>query len=290
MTHTPEPFELEWMGGPTEHYFHRVRPGLDDLPWGTVRIDDYPPTLVAAARGIWTDLVITEYRAVAAFAQIVNALIAAKAPLDMIGMASNFVADEVSHVELASRMAMELGGAAPRQLDVRNFGLRATPGLDPFQQANEWMVQICCVSEAYASGSALTVYRSAEHPLAKNIFAHILRDESHHHRLGPLYLEWAGERFDDAERKRLSLKVLETLSMLSRLWKRRVGEVTDGRTEEGWPVSQLHELGCLESRVLVPRAHQVVRTHVLAPLAQWGIGLTEEQEISLGLPPRASAG
>ena len=112
-----EPFELEWMGGPAEHHFRKARPGIDDLPWGTLDTSDYPPEVVLAARATWTEAAYTEYRAIAAFSAVLHGLCEAKAPLDLIGMASSFVADEVVHVELASRVAMELGGGVTGRLN-----------------------------------------------------------------------------------------------------------------------------------------------------------------------------
>ena len=108
------PFELEWMGGAAEHHFRKARPGIDDLPWGTLDPSKYAPAAVDQARASWTEVAINEYRAVASFSEVLRALVDVKAPLDLLGMTSDFLADECSHVELASRMAMELGGAAPR--------------------------------------------------------------------------------------------------------------------------------------------------------------------------------
>jgi len=45
-----------------------------------------------------------------ACAATLRALIEARAPLDLIGVASRFPLDEMVHVELCARMAMELGG------------------------------------------------------------------------------------------------------------------------------------------------------------------------------------
>ena len=62
-----EPFELEWTGGPAAHHFRKARPEIDDLPWDTLDPRAYPPELVAAVRGSWTELAINEYRAFAFF-------------------------------------------------------------------------------------------------------------------------------------------------------------------------------------------------------------------------------
>ncbi len=106
-------FELEWLGGIAECHYRSTRPGLDDLPWGSVNLAKYSPELLDSARWSWTEIAISEYRAVLAFSDVVRALAVAKAPLDLVGMAADFVLDEVTHVELASRLAMDLGGAAP---------------------------------------------------------------------------------------------------------------------------------------------------------------------------------
>ncbi len=120
------PFELEWMGGVAEHHFRKVRPATDELPWGTLIASEHPPAAVEYARGAWTEVAINEYRAVASFCEVLRALVDVKAPLDLLGMTSDFLTDECSHVELASRMAMELGGAAPRSN--RSRSLRDAPG------------------------------------------------------------------------------------------------------------------------------------------------------------------
>src|SRR5580658_4894193 len=121
-----QPFELEWMGGVAEHHFRHARPGADDLPWGTLDPSKYAPEAVDFARGSWTEVAINEYRAVASFSEVLRAMVDVKAPLDLLGMTSDFLADECSHVELASRMAMELGGAAPRTVDLDRFAMRPT--------------------------------------------------------------------------------------------------------------------------------------------------------------------
>ena len=57
---TTTPFELEWLGGATEHFFRRARPDVDKVPWGTVDTSRYAPELLAAVRGSWTELSMNE--------------------------------------------------------------------------------------------------------------------------------------------------------------------------------------------------------------------------------------
>jgi hypothetical protein len=267
----PEPFELEWLGGPAEHHFRRARPYVETLPWGTLRPSDYPASLVDAARRSWTELAINEYRAVTAFAEVVRAMALAKAPLDLLGMASDFLADECAHVELASRVATELGGGAFVEIDMRRFASRPSDELDPFQRANEIVLQVACISEAFAGGMGAGNRKVASHPLTRAVHDRILADEARHRRLGPLYFEWAADRLEDGERVRLAGVATRTLEEFSVFWRFEPHPVVDGKTRDGWRVEDLHALGWLEAARMVPHARDVVRDEVLPPLDALGI-------------------
>ena len=109
------PFEVEWMGGAAEYHFRKARPGTDDLPWGTLDPAKYSPAAVEYARGAWTEVAINEYRAVASFTEVLRALVDVKAPLDLLGMTSDFWPTSVRTWSLRVAMAMELGRRrAPR--------------------------------------------------------------------------------------------------------------------------------------------------------------------------------
>jgi hypothetical protein len=271
-----EPFQLEWLGGPAEHHFRRARPGTDDLPWGTIKVGDYPPALVAAARRSWTEVGIGEYRAVVAFTEVVRALALAKAPLDLVGMASDFLADECVHVELASRLAMDLGGGAPVEIDMVEIFPRPDPTLTPLQTANELVMRISTISEAFSGGTAVGSRNVAAHPLTRAIYDKILADEAHHRRLGVLYFDWAGELLDNAERARLTTVAAKTIEGLAPFWRRRVSPVKDGKTAEGWRLEQIHELGWLESLRLTALAREVVERDILPSLDALGIVVPAE--------------
>jgi hypothetical protein len=277
-----EAFELEWMGGVPEHYFRKVRPAIAELPWGTVPVADFPPALLAAARRSWTELAVNEYRAIASFAEVLRALTLAKAPLDLLGMTSDFLADEVSHVELAGRVTMELGGAAPHLVEMDGFGVRADPGAKThLERANDLVLKVCCIAEAFAGGTGLGHLRAASHPLTRAVHETIARDEVHHRRLGPLYFEWAADRMDDVERARLAAVAVRTLEGLARYWRHAPSAVTDGVTEEGYRVEDIHALGWLESSRYVPLAREVVTRDVLEPLARIGVVVAEDDRARL---------
>ncbi len=116
----------------------------------------------------------------------------------LLGVTSDFLADECSHVELASRMAMELGGAAPRVVDFERFTARPR-GKTAMQRANELVLGVSCIAEAFSGGTASVSYDATTHELPRAVYQTILRDEAHHRRLGGLYFEWALSRIDDDE-------------------------------------------------------------------------------------------
>ena len=268
-------FELEWMGGAAEHHFRKARPGIDDLPWGTLDTSAYPPEVVGAARATWTESTFTEYKAVAAFSEVLRALCEARAPLDLVGMASSFVADEVFHVELASRMTMELGGAAPRRVDFESLVIRAEPSLTAFERANEVMLRVSCIAEAFSGKMAAGVMRTTTHPLTRAVLERIVADESLHHRLGGLYFEWASERMSDAERARLGRILLRTLRAFEPKWKGKRGPARP--TAARAASEHAREIGWMPQGHFAKEARRAVREAILAPLAVHGIELSKAE-------------
>ena len=263
-----EPFELEWVGGAAEHHFRKARPGIEDLPWGTLDTSQYPPAVLDAARATWTESAYTEYRAVAAFSEVVRALCETNAPLDILGMASSFVADEVVHVELASRVAMELGGGVPRPVDFDALVVRADRTLTPFQRANDIVMRISSIAEAFSGKMAVDAMRTTTHPLTRAVYEKIVADESLHYRLGGVYFDWAKEQMDDAERTRLAAVALRTLRALGPNWKPSKRSKPAGRTNA--TLAQIHEIGWIETRVFMTHVRAAV-AGIVASLGSYGI-------------------
>jgi hypothetical protein len=268
-----EAFVLEWMGGVAEHHYRKARPSIDDFPWDTLLPTEYPEAVVDAGRRVWTQLALSEYAAIASFGEVVSALAQAKAPLDLIGMTSDFLADEVRHVELASRFVMQLGGAAPQAFHPSRLVPRLDPGLSARQRANELALRVGCIAEAFASGTSVPTLRAATHPLVRAVYTSILRDEARHKRFGSLYFEWAAELLDDAERARLGRVALSALGGYAQLWRSPVS----GRHREGaeletvHSVADIHALGWLEPARYVPVAIAVVRDEIVPSLRAIGI-------------------
>jgi hypothetical protein len=268
-------FEIEWMGGAAEHHFRKARPVVDELPWGTLDPAKYAPAAVDYARGAWTEVAINEYRAVASFSEVLRALVDVKAPLDLIGMTSDFLADECSHVEMASRLAMELGGAAPRTVDLDQFATRPR-GLSAMQRANELVLRVSCIAEAFSGGTATVSLAATSHPLARAVYETILRDEAHHRRLGGLYFEWALARIDEVELQRLGQVMLRALKTLAPFWK-----PSPAKARADLPAADVQALGWLGPARFAPVAREVVVRDILDPLATIGITISKDERDQL---------
>jgi hypothetical protein len=272
-----ELFELEWMGGAAEHHYRKAVAGIDDLPWGTLDVTDYAPDVVEAARTTWTRSSLTEYRAVAGFSEVLRTMTEAKAPLDILGMASSFVADEVLHTELASRMAMELGGGTPLETDLDVLFPRADPKLTAFQRANEMVLRVSGVAEAFSGKMAVQSMETTTHPLAHAVLERIVADESLHYRLGGVYFDWAVDYLDDAERARLATIAIACLKPYATTPKAR-SKATDptAKARSRATLEQIQTIGWVEARLYPGQVRHAVKKGIVQPLAAYGIVVPDE--------------
>ncbi len=195
----------------------------------------------------------------------------AQAPLDLGRMASRFPEEEIVHIDLCARMAEQLGGLWPRTFDPDAVALRLDPSLTPSQRADELVVRICCVGEAFSLPMLAGARSHAAHPLSRAVLTTIVEDEALHGRFGYLYLAWAADGWTAAERDRLGKAASEALRAFAPLWQRLTSSVVDGVTREGFLLEHVHELGWMESTAYRALALETVERAVRAPLAKLGV-------------------
>src|ERR1700723_2301367 len=104
-----EVFELELFGEGIERRYRKMRPEVEAMPWGTIDTSVIPEHALILGRKAWTSAAFQEHRTGIACVATLRALMECRAPIDLVGMASRFPLDEMVHVELCARMAMELG-------------------------------------------------------------------------------------------------------------------------------------------------------------------------------------
>jgi hypothetical protein len=210
-------FELEWRGGATASRLHQRRRGSEALPWGTLRVADYDPTHQLEARAIWSNGVFTEYASAAAFSALTTAMLECSAPVDLVAMCADIVVDEMFHVELSSRLTMELGGALPIAFDVANIA-PAPSTRRPLMKAAELAVVTSCVSESLSVPAMARSKVLATEPLCRAVLDRLLADEGPHSRLGFWFLDWGAHQLTDAERAELAAAAVTTIEAYASLW------------------------------------------------------------------------
>jgi hypothetical protein len=258
-----EPFELELSGGAVEAGYRRMRPEVESLPWGTIRLADHHAKVVLAARRTWTIAAFQEHRTGAACAETLNALITARAPLDLIALATRYPLDEMVHVELCARLATELGGAVKVMHDPDALIRRPDPALSPRLRAAELVVRNFCVGEAVSIPILRASCKAAEEPLVRAVLARIVKDEAAHGRFGWLYLDWILDSLSGEERRHLTAAAVDEIGLVERNW--AAGVVTD-------PARMLPgTLGWMEPETYLAIAHGALERSVRSPLRERGL-------------------
>ena len=213
-----ELFELELLGGATEQRFRRMRPEVEAMPWGTLDLRQVTADKCITARQAWTGSAYQEHRTGAACALTLQAMIEARAPLDLIAVASRFPLDEMVHVELCARMAMEFGGGTELVHDPKAMILGSDSSLSPLLQAAELIVRFFCVGEAISIPLLRATWHVAKHPLPKAVLGRIVKDEAAHGVFGFTFLDWASERFSVEEKARLGASADLAIRFLYQQW------------------------------------------------------------------------
>jgi hypothetical protein len=215
---TVQTFTLDWMGGSVERRFRKRRKAhcIDDFPWETLRVDDFPPEIAVQAQASWTEGAFAEYCTGASFAALSRALLEAQAPIDLVGMCGDFVADEMLHVELNARMAMRCGGAAPRSVNFGDLVPTCATGLSPLHYAVELAVRVG-VAEAAAAPVLAALADTMDQPLVRCVIHQIARDEAPHGLLVWRVLDWAAPRLTHGDRVRLGVVARESLADMQQM-------------------------------------------------------------------------
>lgn len=267
-----EVFELEMLGGGWERRYRKLRPEVEAMPWGTLDPREYPEALVVAARRSWTGAAFQEHRTGAACAETLRCLIEARAPLDLIAVASRFPLDEMVHVELCARMAMELGGGSEIIHDPSNMIMHANPALPPLLRAAELVVFNFCVGEALSIPMLHGTWQAATHPLPRAILGRIVKDEAAHGIFGFTFLDWANERLSEDDRAHLGRVADQAIAGIHRLW-------ADIERRPRGPDSAVHALGWMQSDAYLDLARRSMRSRVIDPLLarEIPVRLTEER-------------
>ena len=197
-------FQPSWLGGQASTLFRQHHGDLIDGATWTLPIDHLSAADRDHFRTVWTQSAHQEWCAAGAFIALQQALLLARAPVDLIGASGRFVADEMLHVELACRMAMAYGGGAPLEVDPTAI-TPETAEQDPLLRCAELALRVSCVGESFSLPLIVEELTSATDPLSRRVLRRIARDEAGHGRFGWWVLDWVLEHgVSAADRARLA--------------------------------------------------------------------------------------
>lgn len=263
-----ERFELELLGGPTERRFRKMRPEVEAMPWGTLDLSGASESDLVLARKAWTGAAYQEHRTAVACAITLRALCEARAPVDLIAVASRFPLDEMVHVELCARMAMELGGGTEIVFDPNAMVLDTDPSLPPLLRAADCAVRFFCVGEAISIPLLRGTWHVAEHPLPKAVLGRIVKDEAAHGVFGFTFLDWAMPDLSASDKAYLGKQADLCVRFLRRQWAHLASQ----------PRGVRHPgdvLGWMRTDDYLSLAKKSLQDNVLAPLLARGIPVCE---------------
>ncbi len=262
-----ELFELELLGGQIEKRYRAMRPEVEAMPWDTLDPSLYDPRDLVLARKAWTGAAFQEHRTGVACASTLRALIECRAPLDLIALASRFPLDEMVHVEMCARMAMECGGGTEIVHDPDAMIVDADESLSPLMRAAEMVVRFFCVGEALSIPLLRGTWKAARHPLPRAVLGRIVRDEAAHGTFGFTFLDWAGERLTDDDRAILGRAADRTIRGVKAQWDAI-------RSAPPPPPSAGDALAWMKSDEYLVLADRSLREKVIAPLRARGVPIT----------------
>lgn len=260
-------FELELLGGPTERRYRKLRPEVENMPWGTLDLSTTSEHDRIQARKTWTGAAYQEYRTGIACCATLRAMMEAQAPLDLIAVASRFPLDEMVHVEMCARMAEECGGGTELRFDPDHVVLDANPNDRPLLRLCELAVRFFCVGEAISIPLLRASWHHAKHPLPKAVLGRIVKDEAAHGVFGFTVLDWAADRLSEDDRVHLGKHADLGLRFLEHQW----AEIAKR------PGSIKHEgdvLGWMQTDDYLKAARAALQRDVVKPLSARGIPLT----------------
>jgi hypothetical protein len=263
-------FELELYGGSIERRYRAMRPEIAAMPWGTLARAEMSHEARVMAQRAWTGAAFQEHRTAVACAATLRALLEARAPIDLVGVASRFPLDEMAHVEMCSRIAMELGGGTEIRYDPDEIVADAPADAPPLLRAAELVVRFFCVGEALSIPLLRGAARAARHPLPKAVLTRIVKDEAAHGVFGFTFLDWLDPLVGEAERAHLGREADRAILATKEQWRviaeqPRPGELGDA-------------LAWMQTDEYLEVARRSMTRFVVAPLRARGIPVSAWDE------------
>jgi len=181
-------------------------PRKGTIDWDGFRLEDWPTPELLRARVAWRTRAVQEFHSLALFTQLSSHLHVLGAPLDWCGAFARMIEDEVRHTDLCLRMCGRLGDEAAPEVREDEL-LIATPEGGLRVHVRELVVAAFCIGETISGRMFRRALRAATVPLARDVVAAILVDETFHGELGWELGALLMRDIDAAEREALAQRL-----------------------------------------------------------------------------------
>lgn len=184
------------------------------IPWRDFCARDYPAQALALSAEQTRKLAEGEYAAVALFGQIASGLAMTGAPIDLVSACAAIGGDEIRHADYCLQMA-EACAQRPIELSVpRGEVQRECRDAFAVEEVDYLLLKYSAIGESLAVALLDPCERGATDPVARALYANLVRDEVHHARLGWYYFAWRAPRWSQAERQRLADRIAPFVASL----------------------------------------------------------------------------
>ena len=265
-----ELFELEMLGEGFERRYRKARPEVETMPWGTFDKTGLSERALILARKQWTGAAFQEHRTGIACAAALRALLECRAPLDLIAMAARFPLDEVVHVEMCARMAMELGGGTEITHDPDHMIIDGHEIDRPLLRAADMVTRFFCVGEALSIPLLRGTWKAAKQDLPRAILGRIVKDEAAHGTFGFSFLDWADDDLSPDDKVHLAKAADRTIRAIKQQWAK-----IEVKRDRAYDSSVGEALGWMQSDAYLALAHKSMQERVREPLLERGIPISE---------------
>ncbi len=188
------------------------------IDWAAFDRSVYDAATLDRAAALWRTRAAQEMHSLALFTELTSRLHLFGAPLDWSGAFARMIADEVRHTDLCMRMCDALGRPADVTIDPAH--LHVLHPTAPRAHVRTTIVAAFCVGETISGRMFRRAHKAADVPLARDVVAAIVVDETFHGELGwelgALLMRSDGAPFE-AERAALAAELPDLFAHYARL-------------------------------------------------------------------------
>jgi hypothetical protein len=270
-----------------------ARPRVGKVAWSAFDPTEYDSAVLDHAGELWRTRAVQELHSLTLFTELCGKLQLLGAPLDWSGAFARMIADEVRHTDLCLRLCETLGRPAAPQIDAAALNL-----LDHASSrgsVRHMIAALFCIGETISGRMFRRVLKVTDVPLARDVVAAIVSDETFHAELGwelgALLMRSDGPEFE-VERASLAAALPGLFRHYGRLCGARLEPVETARKAAEEPVATPN-FGTLSSAGYALAFFDGMREDVVPGLVSIGLpeaeaayaGFLAELPASAGLEP-----